>query len=104
MLIVALLLGRPVSSSAVSTPSTAYFPTMLVTLGFRHECPRCYRVVVLGITKFLFTAWVVFVVDRWGPQATAADRQNVIMVVTLLGAGWVILNVHNKGAPRRADP
>jgi len=51
--------------------------------------PHCLSGVVLGITKFLFTAWVVFVVDRWGRKPLLLIG-NVIMVVTLLGAGWVI--------------
>jgi sugar porter (SP) family MFS transporter len=95
MLIVALLLAIGQQFSGVNAVN-AYFPTMLVTLGFATSAALLSGV-VLGITKFLFTAWVVFVVDRWGRKPLLLIG-NVIMVITLFGAGWVILNVHNKGA------
>jgi sugar porter (SP) family MFS transporter len=95
MLIVALLLAVGQQFSGVNAVN-AYFPTMLVTLGFATSAALLSGV-LLGVTKFLFTAWVVFVVDRWGRKPLLLIG-NVIMVITLLGAGWVILNVHNKGA------
>jgi sugar porter (SP) family MFS transporter len=95
MLVVALLLAIGQQFSGVNAVN-AYFPTMLVTLGFATSAALLSGV-VLGVTKFLFTAWVVFVVDRWGRKPLLLIG-NVIMVITLFGAGWVILNVHDKGA------
>jgi sugar porter (SP) family MFS transporter len=94
MLIVALLLAIGQQFSGVNAVN-AYFPTMLVSLGFATSAALLSGV-LLGVTKFLFTAWVVFVVDRWGRKPLLLIG-NVIMVITLLGAGWVIINVHNKG-------
>ena len=95
MLVVALLLAIGQQFSGVNAIN-AYFPTMLVTLGFATSA-ALFSGVLLGVTKLLFTAWVVFVVDRWGRKPLLLIG-NVIMVVTLGLAGWVILNVTNKGA------
>jgi sugar porter (SP) family MFS transporter len=94
MLFVALLLAMGQQFSGVNAIN-AYFPTMLVALGFATSA-ALLNGVLLGLTKLLFTAWVVFVVDRWGRKPLLLIG-NVIMALTLLGAGWVILNVHNKG-------
>jgi sugar porter (SP) family MFS transporter len=95
MLIVALLLAIGQQFSGVNAIN-AYFPTILVALGFTTGA-ALLNGVLLGVTKLLFTGWVVFVVDRWGRKPLLLIG-NVIMVVTLLLAGWVILNVHDKGA------
>jgi len=94
MLIVTLLLAVGQQFSGVNAIN-AYFPTMLLALGFATQAALLAGV-VLGITKFLFTAWVVFVVDRWGRKPLLLIG-NVIMVVTLTAAGLVVLNVHDTG-------
>ena len=94
MLFVALLLAVGQQFSGVNAIN-AYFPTMLVTLGFTTSI-ALLSAIVLGVTKLAFTTWVVFVVDRWGRKPLLLIG-NVVMVVTLLGAGWVILHVHDKG-------
>lgn len=90
MLIVALLLAIGQQFSGVNAIN-AYFPTMLIALGFATQSALLSGV-LLGVTKFLFTAWVVFVVDRWGRKPLLLIG-NVIMVITLAAAGWVVLSV-----------
>jgi sugar porter (SP) family MFS transporter len=94
MLFVALLLAVGQQFSGVNAIN-AYFPTMLIGLGFATQAALLSGV-LLGVTKFLFTAWVVFVVDRWGRKPLLLIG-NVIMVVTLIAAGLVVLNVHDTG-------
>jgi len=94
MLLVALLLAMGQQFSGVNAVN-AYFPTMLIALGFATQAALLAGV-VLGVTKFVFTAWVVFVVDRWGRKPLLLIG-NVIMVVTLAAAGLVVLNVHDTG-------
>jgi sugar porter (SP) family MFS transporter len=92
MLIVAALLAIGQQFSGVNAVN-AYFPTMLIALGFATQAALLSGV-LLGVTKFVFTAWVVFVVDRWGRKPLLLIG-SVIMVVTLVGAGLVVLNVHD---------
>ncbi|KAA2255992.1 sugar porter family MFS transporter [Solihabitans fulvus] len=92
MLVVALLLAVGQQFSGVNAIN-AYFPTMLISLGFATQAALLSGV-LLGVTKFLFTAWVVFVVDRWGRKPLLLIG-NVIMVVTLVAAGFVVLDVHD---------
>ncbi len=92
MLIVAILLAMGQQFSGVNAVN-AYFPSMLIALGFATQAALLSGV-LLGVTKFLFTAWVVFVVDRWGRKPLLLIG-NVIMVITLVAAGLVVLNVHN---------
>ncbi|MFB9684364.1 sugar porter family MFS transporter [Amycolatopsis plumensis] len=94
MLVVALLLAIGQQFSGVNAIN-AYFPTMLIGLGFATQAALLSGV-LLGVTKFLFTAWVVFVVDRWGRKPLLLIG-NVIMVLTLVAAGLVVLNVHDTG-------
>jgi sugar porter (SP) family MFS transporter len=94
MLFVALLLAVGQQFSGVNAIN-AYFPTMLVSLGFTANT-ALLSAVVLGITKFAFTAWVVFVVDRWGRKPLLLIG-NAVMAVTLTLTGVVVLNVHDKG-------
>ena len=94
MLVVALLLAVGQQFSGVNAIN-AYFPTMLISLGFATQAALLAGV-LLGVTKFVFTAWVVFVVDRWGRKPLLLIG-NVIMVVTLAAAGFVVLNVHDTG-------
>ena len=92
MMIVAALLAIGQQFSGVNAIN-AYFPTMLIGLGFATQAALLSGV-LLGVTKFLFTAWVVFVVDRWGRKPLLLIG-NVIMVITLVAAGLVVLNVHD---------
>ncbi|HKN53145.1 MAG TPA: sugar porter family MFS transporter, partial [Amycolatopsis sp.] len=92
MLIVAILPAMGQQFSGVNAVN-AYFPSMLIALGFATQAALLSGV-LLGVTKFLFTAWVVFVVDRWGRKPLLLIG-NVIMVITLVAAGLVVLNVHN---------
>ncbi|HET6709457.1 sugar porter family MFS transporter [Amycolatopsis sp.] len=94
MAVVALLLAIGQQFSGVNAIN-AYFPTMLIGLGFATQAALLSGV-LLGVTKFLFTAWVVFVVDRWGRKPLLL-LGNVIMVLTLAGAGLVVLNVRDTG-------
>jgi sugar porter (SP) family MFS transporter len=94
MIVVALLLAIGQQFSGVNAIN-AYFPTMLIGLGFATQAALLSGV-LLGVTKFLFTAWVVFVVDRWGRKPLLL-LGNVIMVITLVAAGLVVLNVHDTG-------
>lgn len=92
MLVVALLLAMGQQFSGVNAVN-AYFPTMLIGLGFATQAALLSGV-LLGVTKFLFTAWVVFVVDRWGRKPLLLIG-NVLMVVTLVAAGFIVLEVHD---------
>jgi len=94
MLFVALLLAVGQQFSGVNAIN-AYFPTMLIGLGFATQAALLSGV-LLGVTKFLFTAWVVFVVDRWGRKPLLLIG-NVIMVITLGAAGLIVLNVQDTG-------
>lgn len=95
MLIVALLLAVGQQFSGVNAVN-AYFPTMLISLGFATQAALLSGV-LLGVTKFLFTAWVVFVVDRWGRKPLLLIG-NVIMVLTLIGAALTVFSVHDTTA------
>jgi sugar porter (SP) family MFS transporter len=94
MLVVAMLLAIGQQFSGVNAIN-AYFPTMLISLGFATQAALLSGV-LLGVTKFVFTAWVVFVVDRWGRKPLLLIG-NVIMVVTLAAAGWIVLGVTDTG-------
>lgn len=92
MLFVAVLLAAGQQFSGVNAVN-AYFPTMLIGLGFATQAALLSGV-LLGVTKFLFTAWVVFVVDRWGRKPLLLIG-NAIMVLTLIGAALSVYNVHD---------
>jgi sugar porter (SP) family MFS transporter len=93
MLFVAILLAVGQQFSGVNAIN-AYFPTMLVSLGFTANT-ALLSAIVLGVTKLAFTAWVVFVVDRWGRKPLLLIG-NIIMAITLGLTGWVVLNVHDQ--------
>ncbi len=95
MLLVALLLAVGQQFSGVNAIN-AYFPTMLVSLGFTTST-ALLSAIALGVTKLAFTAWVVFVVDRWGRKPLLLIG-NVLMFVTLALTGFVVLDVHGKTA------
>jgi sugar porter (SP) family MFS transporter len=90
MLFVAMLLAIGQQFSGVNAIN-AYFPTMMISLGFATKAALLSGV-LLGVTKFLFTAWVVFVVDRWGRKPLLLIG-SVLMAITLLGAGAVAVLV-----------
>jgi sugar porter (SP) family MFS transporter len=90
MLFVAMLLALGQQLSGVNAIN-AYFPTMMIGLGFATKAALLSGV-LLGVTKFLFTAWVVFVVDRWGRKPLLLIG-NALMAVTLFGAGAVAIGV-----------
>ena len=94
MLFVALLLAMGQQFSGVNAIN-AYFPTMLISLGFATKAALLSGV-LLGVTKFIFTAWVVFVVDRWGRKPLLLIG-SVLMALTLAGAGFVATNVTDQG-------
>ncbi len=91
MLLVAMLLAAGQQFSGVNAIN-AYFPTMLISLGFATSAALLSGV-LLGLSKFVFTAWVVFVVDRWGRKPLLLIG-NVLMAVSLAGAGIVATQVH----------
>lgn len=93
MLLVALLLAAGQQFGGVNAVN-AYFPTMLVSLGFATRT-SLLSAVILGATKLVFTAWCVFVVDRWGRKPLLVIG-SVIMAVTLVTAGFVLTDVHGK--------
>jgi sugar porter (SP) family MFS transporter len=78
MLVVALLLAIGQQFSGVNAIN-AYFPTMLIGLGFATQA-----------------ALLSGVVDRWGRKPLLLIG-NVIMVITLVAAGLIVLNVHDTG-------
>ncbi|MEE1783152.1 sugar porter family MFS transporter [Streptomyces sp. SP17BM10] len=94
MLLVALLLAVGQQFGGVNAIN-AYFPTMLVSLGLTTDT-ALFSAIILGVTKLAFTAWVVFVVDRWGRKPLLLIG-SAVMVVTLALTGWVVTHVHDKG-------
>jgi sugar porter (SP) family MFS transporter len=93
MVVVALILAVGQQFSGVNAIN-AYFPTMLVSLGFTTRV-ALLSAVVLGVVKLLFTVWELFVVDRWGRKPLLIAGA-AIMVVALTCAGFVIRGVHDK--------
>jgi sugar porter (SP) family MFS transporter len=93
MVLVAMILAIGQQFSGVNAIN-AYFPTMLKSLGFATRT-ALLSAVVLGIVKFLFTVWELFVVDRWG-RKPLLQIGAAIMVVSLFAAGLVIKNVTDK--------
>ncbi|ACU76343.1 sugar transporter [Catenulispora acidiphila DSM 44928] len=93
MVLVALILAIGQQFSGVNAIN-AYFPTMLKSLGFATRT-ALLSAVVLGVVKFLFTVWELFMVDRWGRRPLLMIGASV-MVVSLFAAGLVIKNVTDK--------
>lgn len=94
MLIVALLLAAGQQFSGVNAIN-AYFPTMLIDLGFEKQAALLSGV-GLGLGKFIFTIVVIFVVDRWGRRPLTL-LGSILMAVTLAGAGVVAFTVQDTG-------
>ena len=91
-LIVALLLAVGQQFSGVNAINL-YAPTMFTNLGFGNSTSLLASV-VLGAVKVAFTAWVIFMVDRWGRKPLLL-LGNVCMALTLALLGVVVLTVHN---------
>ena len=67
---------------------------MLKSLGFATRT-ALLSAVLLGVVKFLFTVWELFMVDRWGRKPLLMIGASV-MTVSLFAAGLVIKNVTDK--------
>ena len=91
-LIVALILAVGQQFSGVNAINL-YAPTMFTNLGFGNSTSLLASV-VLGAVKVAFTAWVIFMVDRWGRKPLLL-LGNVCMALTLAMLGVVVLTVHN---------
>lgn len=94
-LIVALLLAIGQQFSGVNAINI-YAPTMFTNLGFGNSTSLLASI-VLGIVKVAFTAWVIFMVDRWGRKPLLL-LGNVCMASTLLLLGISVLTVHSQTA------
>jgi sugar porter (SP) family MFS transporter len=73
-----------------------YAPTMFTDLGFGKSASLAASI-VLGVAKLVFTAWVIFVVDRWGRKPLLLIG-NVSMSLTLLLLGVSVLVFHSSFA------
>jgi len=93
MVVVAMILAIGQQFSGVNAIN-AYFPTMLKSLGFATRT-ALLSAVVLGVVKFLFTVWELFMVDRWGRRPLLMTGA-AVMTVALFAAGLVIKNVTDK--------
>jgi sugar porter (SP) family MFS transporter len=91
-LVVALILAVGQQFSGVNAVNL-YAPTMFTDLGFGNSTSLLASI-VLGAVKVAFTAWVIFMVDRWGRKPLLL-LGNVCMAVSLFALGLVVLTVHN---------
>ncbi|WP_306322060.1 MULTISPECIES: sugar porter family MFS transporter [unclassified Streptomyces] len=92
-LVVALVLAMGQQFSGVNAINV-YAPTMFTNLGFS-QSTSLIQSILLGIVKFAFTAWVIFVVDRWGRKPLLLIG-NILMAVTLTLVGAVVVLVHSQ--------
>jgi sugar porter (SP) family MFS transporter len=95
MVIVALILAVGQQFSGVNAINL-YAPTIFKNLGIGTS-NALFASIVLGIVKVAFTAWVIFVVDRWGRKPLLL-LGNVLMSVTLVLLGIAVLTLHNPNA------
>jgi sugar porter (SP) family MFS transporter len=91
MVLVAMILAIGQQFSGVNAIN-AYFPTMLKSLGFATRT-ALLSAVLLGVVKFLFTVWELFMVDRWGRRPLLMIGAGV-MTVALFAAGLAIKEVN----------
>jgi sugar porter (SP) family MFS transporter len=91
-LVVALILAIGQQLSGVNAINL-YAPTMFTNLGFGNSTSLLASV-VLGAVKVAFTAWVIFMVDRWGRKPLLL-LGNVCMAATLFLLGVAVLTFHN---------
>jgi sugar porter (SP) family MFS transporter len=94
-LVVALILAVGQQFSGVNAINL-YAPTMFTNLGFGNSTSLLASV-VLGAVKVAFTAWVIFMVDRWGRKPLLL-LGNVCMAVTLALLGVAVLTIHDQNA------
>jgi sugar porter (SP) family MFS transporter len=94
-LVVALILAVGQQFCGVNAVNF-YAPTMFTDLGFGQSASLLASI-VLGAVKVAFTAWVVFVVDRWGRKPLLLIG-NVFMAATLLLLGVAVLTLHSATA------
>jgi sugar porter (SP) family MFS transporter len=94
-LLVAMILAVGQQFSGVNAINF-YAPTMFTDLGFGKSASLAASI-ILGVVKLAFTAWVVFVVDRWGRKPLLLIG-NVSMSLTLLLLGISVLVFHSSTA------
>lgn len=92
-LIVALILAVGQQLSGVNAINL-YAPIMFTNLGFGNST-SLLAAVVLGAVKVAFTAWVIFVVDRWGRKPLLL-LGSVCMALTLALLGVAVLVIHDQ--------
>ncbi|WP_405163341.1 sugar porter family MFS transporter [Nocardia sp. NBC_01499] len=91
-LVVALILAVGQQFCGVNAVNL-YAPTMFTDLGFGNST-SLLAAIVLGVVKVAFTAWVIFVVDRWGRKPLLL-LGNVCMASSLFLLGIIVLTVDN---------
>jgi sugar porter (SP) family MFS transporter len=95
VVVVALILAVGQQFSGVNAINL-YAPVMFTNLGFGNSASLLASV-VLGAVKVAFTAWVIFVVDRWGRKPLLL-LGNICMSLTLFLLGVAVLTLHDKTA------
>ena len=95
MVVVALILAVGQQFSGVNAINV-YAPTMFTALGFG-KSTSLLASIVLGVAKVIFTAVVIFTVDRWGRKPLLL-LGNVAMAATLLLLGIAVLEIHSQTA------
>lgn len=91
-LLVAMIMAVGQQFSGVNAVNF-YAPTMFTDLGFGKSASLAASI-ILGVVKLAFTAWVIFVVDRWGRKPLLLIG-NVSMSLTLLLLGVSVLAFHS---------
>jgi MFS family permease len=95
MLIVALILAVGQQFSGVNAINL-YAPTIFKNLGVGTSASLLASI-VLGVVKVGFTAWVIFMVDRWGRKPLLL-LGNVLMSATLILLGIAVTVLHTGSA------
>lgn len=95
MLVVALILAVGQQFSGVNAINL-YAPTIFKNLGVGTSASLLASI-VLGTVKVAFTAWVIFMVDRWGRKPLLL-LGNVLMSATLILLGVLVTVLHNPNA------
>lgn len=92
MLVVALILAIGQQFSGVNAINL-YAPTIFKSLGVGTSASLLASI-VLGTVKVGFTAWVIFMVDRWGRKPLLL-LGNVLMSATLILLGIAVTVIHS---------
>ncbi|HEY2699369.1 MAG TPA: sugar porter family MFS transporter [Pseudonocardiaceae bacterium] len=92
MLVVALILAIGQQFSGVNAINL-YAPTIFKNLGVGTSASLLASI-VLGVVKVGFTAWVIFMVDRWGRKPLLL-LGNVLMSTTLILLGIAVTVIHS---------